>query len=301
MKLVHYFLEHPHKKNHSAIKRMCESCDIEYEETNNRERLKINDYDILIAMINYVDPYTIPENIKIIYGPHFFVFPSGPIVGNIDNKLEKRCVYNCLSPWVGNLWSEYVESLIFPISFFPFSVDIEKFSYSLNHQKNLDCVVYIKRRKNTDIDYVLSVLNEKQIKYKTFRYGTYYEDDYKNALCSSKFMISLDAHESQGFALEECMACNVPLLVLDAQSMYEECDDGEKPTYLHHLPKKMLSTSVPYWSDQCGIKVYEKENINVAIDKMLTDYNTFNPRQYIIDTLSDKVCMKRILNYFKLN
>ena len=82
-------------------------------------------------------------------------------------------------------------------------------------------------------------------------------------------MISLDAHESQGFALEEAMSCNIPLLVSDAQTMYEEYNDGVNSTYYNHRPKKMLSTSVPYWSEQCGIKIDNINKINDAVDKFV--------------------------------
>jgi len=65
-------------------------------------------------------------------------------------------------------------------------------------------------------------------------------------------------------------------------------------------PKNLFATSVPYWSDECGIKITKETELEDALDRMLCSYTSYNPRDYIIDTLSDKVCMERILDYFKL-
>ena len=108
-------------------------------------------------------------------------------------------------------------------------------------------------------------------------------------------MIVLDAHESQGFALQEAMSCNVPLLVIDATSMYDEMADGHNSSYDHMKPLKLKCTSVPYWSDICGIKITDINKLPKSLGVMLDNWSTFNPRKYIEETLSPKVCMERIL------
>jgi glycosyltransferase involved in cell wall biosynthesis len=288
----------PHNKNLQSIKRMCKSHYIELEISFDLERIKKNDYQILLCTNTYIDPNIIPKNIKIIYGPHHFVFPEGELVGNLDNSLVKRCVYNCLSEWVYNVFYEMVPSLKTPLYSFPFSIEINKFKPN-NLPKEYDCLVYIKQRSNDLVNFTLSLLNEKNIKYQLIKYTLYDENDYISLLQKSKFMLVLDRHESQGFALEEAMSCNIPLLVIDATTMYDEMPDGVKSTYQYLKPtKKLLSTSVPYWSDQCGIKITEKNDLSEAIDKMMINYESYTPRNYIINTLSDEICMKRILDYF---
>jgi glycosyltransferase involved in cell wall biosynthesis len=181
----------------------------------------------------------------------------------------------------------------------PYSVDTSTFKpLSPPLKKEYDCIVYIKRRSNELVNYTISMLNQKELTYKAFKYGSYNEEEYKDSLQKAKFMLILDAHESQGFALEEAMSSGVPLLVMDATSMYDEMDNGVNATYAHLRPKKLLATSVPYWSDECGIKITEQSELSEAIDRMLTTYQSFTPRDYIIRTLSDEVCMKRILDYF---
>lgn len=297
MKLIFYQPGHP--KNTNAIQRMCSSHSIEIEITEDFNHIIQDNYDILVCNKSYIDPELIPENIKIIYGPQHWVFPTGSLVGSLNKKYEKRCVYNTLSKWIENCWIEMVNSLIIPMTQFPFSVDTELFKPN-NIDKNIDCVVYIKRRHNNIINETIKMLKEKSLKYIVFNYGSYNENDYINTLQKCKFMISLDAHESQGFALEEAMSCNVPLLVLDAISMYNETSDGIHSSYSYLHPKKLLATSAPYWSDECGIKITDWRNLSESVDTMILDYKKYFPREYILNTLSDKVCMQRILDYFKM-
>ena len=304
MKLVLYKLDgtsNPHHKNLEAIQRMCKSYNINFESTNCTQRIKENNYDILYCMSDYVNPYDIPENIKIIYGPQFWVIPVKPILGKFDENIKDRCVFNSLSNWIEDYFKEFGEFTV-PVYPLPFAVNTDKFNVLDKTDKKYDCIVYIKRISNKLIDYTFSLLNEKKIKYNTITYGSYNEEKYLSLLHESKFMLTLDAHESQGFALEEAMSCNIPLLVMDATSMYDEMGDGVQSTYnyMRASNKKLLATSVPYWSSECGIKITEQSELSESIDKMMILYKNFTPRNYIIRTLSDDICMKRILDYFHI-
>jgi hypothetical protein len=302
MKLVLFIVNgYPHNKNYQAIQRMCRSLNIEYEESNSIDRITQPNYDILLSCNVFVDPTLIPSNIKIIMGPQFFVLPEGVIVGKRDIVLSERCVYNILSPWIRNLYLEFVNDFIIPMKELPFAVDTNHFKPINNIDKEFDCIVYVKRRSNELVNNTIMLLDQKGLQYKIFKYGSYNEQDYMNTLHRSKFMITLDAHESQGFALGEAMSSGVPLLVMDAQSMYDEMDNGITAAYEYLRPKKLAATSVPYWSDECGIKITEQIELSTAIDRMMTTYKDFTPRDYIVRTLSDEVCMKRILDYFELN
>ena len=81
--------------------------------------------------------------------------------------------------------------------------------------------------------------------------------------------------------------------------MYDEWD-GHKFVYSHLKPNNLYSTTTPYWSDSCGISITNMVDMEYSINKMNESYSSFTPRQYILDTLSPKVCMQRILDYFHL-
>jgi hypothetical protein len=300
MKLI-YFGGNSHHKNSAAIRRMCDSLKIEFEDSRDYSRLSRSDYHIVIFYSFYVDPEEaiIPQHVKVIYGPQHWLIPTGKLTEKLDERLAKRCVFNILSKWVGVYIAEFTESFAVPLVPFPFSVDTEKFKPTIK-VKTITCLVYIKRRDNLLIKYVLDRLNDCGMSYKIFTYGSYQESEYLESLQSCNFMISLDAHESQGFALEEAMSCNVPLLVVDAQSMYDEKTDGVNSVFEYLRPRKLLATSVPYWSDKCGVKISTSAEFSDALDLMMKTWNIFSPREYILETLSDEVCMKRILNYFNM-
>lgn len=302
MKLIMYNSNGlPHIKNFDNLQRMCKSCNIDFEFTNNIERTFINDYDILILNDKFYHPTQFPPSVKIIYGPQLWVIPEGPIIGSLEQSLVGRCVYNSLSKWVENYVITMSTSLIMPITQFPFSIETDYFRpLEPPLEKTLDCIIYIKRRLKSTIEDVLKIVNEKQLKYEIFTYGSYSQQDYMNALHRSKFMLTVDAHESQGYAIQEAMSMNVPLLVMNAQTFYDETSDGTTSSYQHLQPLNIPATSVPYWSDECGIIITQPLELSEAIDRILIEYNKFTPRNFIVRELSNEVCMKRILDYFKL-
>lgn len=289
----------PHIKNFDGIQRMCKVYNIQFEHTRDEERTYKNDYDILIAYDKFIDPDRVPSNIKIIYGPGFFTFPSGPIVGPTRDDLVGRCAFNTLSEWNKNVYLDMATSLVVPIVCFPYGVETDYF-YPENVAKEYDCILYVKSRPPELVAYAQKLLEEKGLRYKVFKYGSYNGNDYLYTLKRSKFMVVLDAHESQGFALQEAMSCNVPLLVLDIESMYDEMANGQTYTHEKYDPYLLIATSVPYWTDECGIIIHKKEQLSSSIDSMVNIYNTFTPRDYVLRTLSNEVCMKRILDYFTI-
>lgn len=292
----------PHPKNNDNFIRMCKSMNLEYEATSDKERITQNNYDILVAYNEYVDPTHIPERIKIIYGPGMFVFPSGPLVGSLRKELVGRCAYNTLSKWNTAVHKEMADSMIMPLYEFPYAVETEYF-IPTGEQKTLDCILYVKSREKRVVEYAIDILNKKNLNYRIFKYGSYVGHDYKLTIPKAKFMIVLDAHESQGFALQEAMSADVPLLVCDIKSLFDNMPDGENPDILRkdYIGKKLYATSVPYWSEECGIKLDSVFDLDTAIDSMLEKYTTFSPRKFIVENLSNEVCMKRILDYFNLH
>lgn len=295
MKIV--FLNPGHPKNVDSLKRMCLKSEIDLEITQDINRCRINNYDILISNMHFFNPDLIPESIKIIFGPQLFIFPSGPIVGPLNSKWSTRCVDNTLSKWVEKCYLEVAKSMVIPTGQFPFAVDTEKFKPS-SEEKTLDCLIYFKHRNPETLNSIKKLIESKNLSYKIISYGSYQEQDYINSLQQCKFMLSVDAHESQGFALQEAMSCNVPLLVFDIKSVYDEYGTT---FFNQYRPLELNSTSVPYWSEECGLKTTELNEIPNLIDQMLNSYQTFNPRKLILENLSEEVCMKRILDYFNLN
>jgi len=89
-----------------------------------------------------------------------------------------------------------------PIKSFCFPVDTDKFN---NGNKVRDKVfIYFKRRQPKELQFIEDYLKKMNIEYVIFDYiKRYKEEDYISYLQESKYGLILDAHESQGFSIQE--------------------------------------------------------------------------------------------------
>lgn len=284
-----------HFKNLHGFKLMCESINAELVISDNINN--ITDYwDIVFIPSLFINPEYFKNTKHILYGPHAFLFPHG----NWKNyNFDNRSKYIQPSEWAKNFVNE-LGGINLPIIISPFAVDTEKFKPQ-NNIKDLDCIFYSKNRSKEDEDYIESILISKNLSYEKFSYKTKYEEeDYIKGIDRCKFAIFLDSTESQGFAIEECLSKNVPVLVFGATSMFDEIDSFGKQVYQEYLGRyKLEGTTVPYWDERCGIVFTKKEEYVENLEKIMATYESFSPREYILENLSPKVCMERLLNNLK--
>lgn len=296
MKLLQFPSE-IHHKNAESMKRMCCLYGIDYEITNDIKRLLTFDYAILWLPTLWIPPNCFPPEIKLFYGPQHFVFPEGhPICGPRDEEQSKRAVYTSLSPWVQKLYSEFTEETVIPFAPLPLGVELKE-------PRNLDVIpfnvlVYGKNRSPSEKTFVKGVLDNLHIPYEYFQYGSYKDKDYQDAIKRAHFCIWIGRHESQGFAFQECLAQNVPILCLSTRTMFEECDDetGAGHYEQYRGKKKLEGYTASYWSNECGICITNINEFVVAFKCMIEEYRKFKPREFIKSELSDEVCMARILS-----
>ena len=66
----------------------------------------------------------IPEHVKILYGPSFFVFPDNSWLDGAKNEIwSKRCLFTCLSEWTLNLYKDFIKESVIPMKAIPFGVN----------------------------------------------------------------------------------------------------------------------------------------------------------------------------------
>ena len=292
MKLLQY-PDDCHIKNRESMDRMCKSMNIEYEQTNDRQRLQIKNYDILWLPMFWVSPDEVPFA-KILYGPHHFIFPNNEICGPRNQEWSSRAVYTCLSEWVKEVNSEFCPSSVIPFTPLPFGVKL--LPERILSQATIDCILYTKRRDYNHVLHIQSILQKKGLSYKTFSYGSYKDSDYQDALQKCKFVIWCGTHESQGFAFQECLSRNIPILVCDATSMYYEKGEYDK----YRGEKELKSTSASWWSHECGELIEDRNNFEETLDKIQINLPYYTPRKFIEQNLTDEICMKRILSTLQI-
>ena len=182
----------------------------------------------------------------------------------------------------------------------PFAVDVDTFSPK-DTLKEYDCFVYFKQRHSSELAFVEEKLKGLNLNYIVLKYGSYKEEDYMNILHKSKFGIWIGRHESQGFAVEECLSCNIPLLVWDCKSMFEEYSHDRSIYDEYKGNKEFKATAIPYWDETCGLSFTEKEAFPFLLEKMLSEYLTFTPRNYILKRLSPEACIENLLKEIRMN
>lgn len=276
-----------HHKNFNFIKK-CKN--IQFFIINSVNDIHNCDLSIFDAIYSPCDPIDVSKypNTKFIFGPQFSVLPNN----NLNIIKGNNCVYNLLSEWVINIWNKYPICNNLKLISLPFGVDTNKFIETKHIFQREKVMIYFKHRNPIDLNYIELFLKNKLIDYTIFSYDKKYdENDFIHFLQDTKYCIWIDAHESQGFALQETLSCNVPLLVWNITSMNQEY--GSNYTDLN-------ATTVPYWDERCGEIFYKKEQFENTFNLFLSKLYLYKPREFIIENLSIDVCenklMKQIIN-----
>lgn len=244
---------------------------------------EIRNFDIIYSPSKPINTSLFPKK-KFIFGPHFSVFPDNKL-SHINNNCNNSC-YIQPSNWVINLWKTFNVDSILPIKKMYFPVDTDKFNPGNNEKNNV--FIYMKRRKPSELKYIKDFLDYKDINYRVFDYVKRYEEsDYLSYLKTCKYGIIVDAHESQGFAIEEALSCNIPLLVWNVSSMNQE----EGVNY-----PDIKATSIPYWNERCGEFFHNKNEFETKYNEFISKLNTYKPREFVLENLSVEKCAENFKN-----
>lgn len=271
-----------HNKNLYALTKYK---NIHFTYVNNIDECKnVSEFDAVFCPSCFVDIKKYP-NTTFIFGPHFCVFPHEI---NISQFIGPNSIYVQPSQWVIDYWKLYPPCNNLNMKPLPFGVNTDLFCPDTSTQKNNTVFIYFKGRKTEELQHTINVLNKYSVSFHIFDYRQgYNENQYIDYLKSSKYGIWLGRHESQGFALEEALSCNVPLLVWDVTSMNQE--------YGYNYPD-IKATCIPYWDSSCGEVFYESEELENTFITFLSKLDSYNPRDFIVNNLSMDVCEKRFIN-----
>lgn len=242
--------------------------------------------EVLNTIILNKNPLT-----KVLVGPLFDI--------DMDKKLNEYIKkYNFIKKIVASNASLNYQETLFGDEFLndtfviPAGIKAEK---DLNTQKftkkEIDCLVYFKKRSESELNMLKELLENNKLSYKVVKYGDYKNSTLEKLAKKCSFGIILDKTESQGFAIQNLMSLNLPLLVWDYNiNIYENF--------------KLKGTTVPFWDSNCGIKFKNNEELINVLPKFLENIHNYSPSIFIKENLTYEIfrqnlnkCLNDISNW----
>ena len=234
------------------------------------------------------------NNIKVLLWPNLDFYPS-----HMDNKLNGILydkTFLVPSHWIKGMLQHF--GYVGDLQVWPAGIDTHEF-FKTNGDRHY-ILVYFKSRSQDELNKLLALLKRKHISYKVIIYGNYTEEEFKNLLYNTKYVVWIWRQESQWIALQEILAMDIPIVVWDVKRVGDWVPKGKEGAIFsqEELDFNTGVTSAEYFNDQCWIKVHEYSELIPAIDHMESKYQSFTPRQYIEKNLSLEKQAKAILSLF---
>lgn len=230
----------------------------------------------------------IPAANPIVFGSAVFSHP-------VDDPqlLERFPIRRILVPgeWMRVMWEPYFGDRVVS---WPTGIDTDRWKPDPTVRPTVDVLVYDKVRWEHEryqrelIDPLLAELRRRNLTFNVLRYGSYQEAEYLAQLRQVRWMLFLCEHETQGFAYQEALSAGVPVLAWDRGGFWQD------PTYYPARVKFAPVSSVPYWSERCGVRFANANEFPQRLDEFLGRQRAgeFAPRQYILEHLTLEHCAR---------
>lgn len=213
---------------------------------------------------------------KAVVGPNLYVLPR-----DMPRKTDLSGVlYLHPCKWAVSVWQaagfEACDMAAWPVG-----IDLDEFRPGAKLAGSQEILVYHKQRREDELKRILASLEGASLRYRVIRYGSYAEGDYMEALQHAGLVVWHGRHESQGIALQEALAMDVPVLVCDVTRL-SEVVGFDFPPELDQVPV----TSAPYFDARCGRRTYSLDDVGATTVEMLEQRSSFSPRDYVETNLS---------------
>jgi hypothetical protein len=183
------------------------------------------------------------------------------------------------SEWVRDLYASMAPALTPKMRVCPAGVDADYWQPSGN-ERAARAVVYWKDAPEALGDDVERVLRAAHLEPVRVRYGDYDLQWYRSALSEARLAVFLSTFETQGLALAEAWAMDVPTLVWNPQ----------EPTNWAGGDTFTAESSCPYLTPATGIAWKTIAEMEQAARVVLTRNTAFTPRAWVLANMTDAVC-----------
>lgn len=202
------------------------------------------------------------------------------------------------SEWAANLYRPYYGN---KVGLWPAGIDTEAWKPQERIQApEWDVLLYNKIRWNHErqakelLDPIRKVMLDAGATVRELKPGAYSPKQYRQLLQSSRSMVFVCEHESQGLACQEALSSGVPVFAWDQGF----CLD---PNYeLWEGGRAIPATSVPFFDERCGERFRDASEFAAKFHEFLTEaqMGSYLPRTYILENLTLAKSAERFLEFF---
>jgi hypothetical protein len=208
----------------------------------------------------------------------------------------RRALYLHPCEWAFKIWEAHGFNAC-PLRAWPVGIETDLFTSS-THENREHVLIYHKHRDPEELARIISIVEGAGLKYQTIIYGAYKQEDYLRHLSRSKYVIWHGRHESQGIALQEAMACDVPILLCDVTSLKQFWTGGGGCYVFTESEKEFPVTSAPYFDQTCGMRIETLDDLEASISHMEARWKEFTPRDYVLQNLSLEKQARELLEMY---
>lgn len=225
------------------------------------------------SVLNRVDCLQNPR----VFGPGDFGFPRADDLSVAEDSRYKYFIQPC--EWFCQMYEPFCEGKMFR---WPAGIDVDSFEDLSIRPKKYDFLIYDKIRWHRDTEEIrilkriTDYLDRNKLTYTSVRYGQHHYSEFMQGLSDSKGMIFICEHETQGLACQEALASNIPVLAWDEGRLVD-------PILNQLIEPGFVVSSVPYFSDICGVK-FVIDDFENCCEKFMK--KIFQPKMFIQNELS---------------
>ncbi len=186
------------------------------------------------------------------------------------------------SDWVRQFFAAVAPRLAPKLRVCPTGVDIDVWRPSRGHRRV--GLVYLKNSDTHDPTAIMDALAEVGLAPAMVRYGRYSAGEYRAVLDQARLAVFLSASETQGIALAEAWAMDVPTLVWNPRRPVPD------------WAVTVQSSSCPLLTPATGAEWVTLDELRALLARHDHAAETFGPREWTVENLSDLVCARRLLS-----
>lgn len=218
---------------------------------------------------------------QLVAGPNLVVQSTDFEAAITDPEID-LCIVPC--DWVRVAYEEDAHTLRGRIRVWPCGVDETYWSCKERLEGARHALVYWKNAPQElclGVERLLKALGWESIR---IVYGCYSSGQYKEALMQSTFAVFLSQSESQGIALAEAWAMDVPTLVWN-------------PRELTYNGRRYSTVSAcPYLSDATGTEWVALDELEQLVKCLPLREARFEPRSWVLNNMTDTVAAVNLLH-----